>query len=91
MGGPISGYDGIDDRSVGAPRHGTSSFTDDLSKPARTELTGIKIGILTETFEQAIVDPEMKSAVLSAAGKFKELGATVESVSIPDHLLGTAI
>jgi amidase len=87
----ISGYDGIDDRSVGAPRHGTTSFAADLSKAGSTDLTGFKIGILTEAFEQAIVEPGMKSAVLSAAEKFKELGAIVESVSIPDHLLGTAI
>lgn len=87
----ISGYDGIDDRSVGAPRHGTTSFATDLRKSGVTNLNGIKVGILTEAFEQAIVDPGMKTAVLSAAEKFKDLGATVEDVSIPDHLLGTAI
>ncbi|TID13767.1 putative amidase protein [Venturia nashicola] len=87
----ISGYDGIDDRSVGAPRHGTTSFAADLRKSGTTNLEGFKIGILTEAFDQAIIDPDMKTAVLSAAEKFKQLGATVENVSIPDHLLGTAI
>jgi hypothetical protein len=33
----------------------------------------------------------MKAALLSAAEKFKELGAALESISIPDHSLGTAI
>lgn len=87
----ISGYDGIDDRSVGAPRHGTTSFAEALRKPTGTDLNGFKIGILTEAFEQTVVDSAMKSTVLCAAEKFKELGAEVENVSIPDHLLGTAI
>jgi amidase len=87
----ISGNDGIDDRGAGAPKHGTTTFAADLKRPGSTDLTGFKIGILTEAFEQVIVDPEMKAAVLSAAEKFRTLGATIENVSIPDHLIGTAI
>ncbi|RDI85260.1 hypothetical protein Vi05172_g4713 [Venturia inaequalis] len=87
----ISGYDSIDDRSVGAPHHGTTSFAADLRKPGITNLNNFKIGILTEAFNQPTLDPAMKTAVLSAAQKFKHLGATLENVSIPDHALGTAI
>jgi amidase len=87
----ISGNDYIDDRTAGAPRHGTTTFAADLRKHRSTDLTGFRIGVLTEAFEQAIVDPGMRKAVLAAAEKFKELGATVESVSVPDHLVGTAI
>ncbi|KAK2810805.1 hypothetical protein FQN50_002628 [Emmonsiellopsis sp. PD_5] len=87
----ISGYDGIDDRALGAPTHGTTTFAADLKATETEGVKGMKIGILKEAFEMAIVDPSMKEFVLSAAWKFKDLGATVEEVSIPDHNLGTAI
>jgi amidase len=87
----ISGYDGIDDRALGAPKHGTTTFAADLSKPEATNLAGFKIGILKEAFQAGFVEPAMKETVLSAAMRFKELGATVEEVSVPDHNLGTAI
>lgn len=86
----ISGYDGIDDRSLGAPKHGSTTFAADLTAGG-TDLTGFKIGIITEAFEQVIIDPGMKTTVLAAAAKFRDIGATVEEVSIPDHLLGSAI
>ncbi|EKG13353.1 Amidase [Macrophomina phaseolina MS6] len=90
----ISGYDGIDDRSLGAPRHGSTTFAADLAAQdhkGANSLSGFRVGILKEAFEQAIVEPRMRTAVLDAARKFSALGATVEEVSIPDHLLGTAI
>lgn len=90
----ISGYDGIDDRGLGAPRHGSTTFAADLAEQDRNDaqnLSGFRVGILKEAFEQAIVEPRMRKAVLDAANKFSALGATVEDVSIPDHLLGTAI
>ncbi|KAL0256147.1 hypothetical protein SLS55_008539 [Diplodia seriata] len=90
----ISGYDGIDDRSLGAPRHGSTAFASDLAAQDRDDaknLSGFRVGIVKEALEQAIVEPRMRKAVLDAAHKFSALGATVEDVSIPDHLLGTAI
>ncbi|THZ11560.1 putative amidase, partial [Aureobasidium pullulans] len=85
----ISGYDAIDDRSLGAPKHGTTTFASDLlSNP---EAKGMRIGILTESFEIALLDKDVKDLVLSAAHKFKDLGATVEEVSVPMHPLGIAI
>jgi amidase len=87
----ISGYDGIDDRGLGAPKHNTTTFAADLRQLSATDLTGFKIGILREAFEQAANEPAMKEIVLAAAMKFKTLGATVEEVSVPDHNIGTAI
>ncbi|PGH16035.1 hypothetical protein AJ79_02015 [Helicocarpus griseus UAMH5409] len=87
----ISGYDEIDDRALGAPAHGTTTFAADLETTKAEGVNGMKIGILKEAFEMTIIEPAMKKLVLSAAWKFKELGATVEEVSIPDHNLGTAI
>ncbi|KAF1815656.1 amidase signature enzyme [Eremomyces bilateralis CBS 781.70] len=87
----ISGYDGIDDRCFGAPKPSSTTFAADLAAPSAADLRGFRIGILKEAFEQATVEPRMKTAVLSAANRFKELGATVAEVSVPDHNLGTAI
>ncbi|THX15135.1 putative amidase [Aureobasidium pullulans] len=85
----ISGYDAIDDRSLGAPKRGTTTFASDLlSNPGAK---GMRIGILTESFEIALLDKDVKDLVLSAAHKFKDLGATVEEVSVPMHPLGIAI
>ncbi|KAE8153873.1 amidase signature domain-containing protein [Aspergillus avenaceus] len=54
-------------------------------------LNGFKIGILKEGFEHTLVDPGVKTLVLSATRKFADLGATVEEVSLPDHLHGPAL
>ncbi|KAF9891205.1 hypothetical protein FE257_004769 [Aspergillus nanangensis] len=86
----ISGYDGIDDRSIGAPRHGATSYAKSL-QTGSTSLTGFKVGILTEGFSHYAVDPAVKSSVMAAAQKFSDLGAVVDEVSIPDHLHGPAI
>ena len=51
----------------------------------------MRIGVLTEAFEIALLDKDVKDLVLSAANKFKDLGATVEEVSVPMHPLGIAI
>ncbi|RDW72887.1 amidase [Coleophoma cylindrospora] len=83
----ISGYDGIDDRSQGSPKHGSTTFAASLNAQT-TNLVGFKVGILTEGFDNPAVDAAVKQAVLSAAHKFQTLGATVEEVSMPGHKLG---
>jgi amidase len=86
----ISGYDGIDDRSLASPKHGSTHFASDLETES-TRLLGWRVGILTEGFEHAMVDPAVKQSVMAAAHKFVELGARVEMVSLPEHLNGPAI
>ncbi|KAA8647086.1 hypothetical protein EYZ11_004109 [Aspergillus tanneri] len=86
----ISGYDGMDDRSLGSPPHGSTTYAQAL-QTGPTRLEGFKIGILAEGFEQEIVDPVVKSTVWAAACKFTDLGATVDEVSLPEHLHGPAI
>jgi amidase len=51
----------------------------------------MKIGILKEGFEQANAESAVNESVREAAKRFKDLGATVETVSIPMHLMGPAI
>ncbi|KAJ2983816.1 hypothetical protein NQ176_g410 [Zarea fungicola] len=86
----IAGYDDIDDRSLGSAQHGSFGFLPSLAIHG-ANLSGVKIGLLDEGFNQSIVDPRVRDHVLAAAEKFKELGATLETVSIPLHLQGPSI
>jgi amidase len=83
----ISGRDDFDDRTLGAPVHGSTQYANQL----QPLITGMKIGILTEGFEHQLVDENVKATVMSAAQSFEQLGATVEEVSLPLHLEGPSI
>jgi amidase len=58
---------------------------------APKDLTGVKFGIISESLTGAVVDPRVKDTFLNAVEGFRELGATVEEVSIPMHKKGPAI
>ncbi|CAG7915546.1 unnamed protein product [Penicillium olsonii] len=85
----IAGYDGIDDRALGSAKPGSTDF--ELAIQKADSLDGYKIGILTEGFQHSAVSPAVRDTVLTAVQKYKDLGATVEEVSLPDHLQGPAI
>ncbi|KAJ5378805.1 hypothetical protein N7509_011924, partial [Penicillium cosmopolitanum] len=86
----ISGYDGIDDRSLASPKPGSTKFAAAIEEtPGR--LDGQRIGILKEGFEHSAVDSNVRESVSIAARKFEDLGAIVEEVSLPDHLHGPAL
>jgi amidase len=86
----IAGYDGIDDRSLGAACHGSFGYCAALQSSSG-RLDGMKIGLLMEGFSHEIVDPGVRDHVLAAARKLESLGAIVEDVSIPLHLEGPSI
>ncbi|KAF9875242.1 amidase [Colletotrichum karsti] len=86
----LAGYDGIDDKSLGAAAHGSYNFTKTL-RSSQGRLDGVKIGILKEGFYQEIVDPRVRDHVLAAARKLETLGASIEEVSVPLHLEGPSI
>ncbi|KAJ5851548.1 uncharacterized protein N7529_010933 [Penicillium soppii] len=86
----ISGYDGIDDKALGSSKPGSTSFRQVLQKGS-DRLDGFKVGVLVEGFEHSAVDSRVRGAVLAATQKFKDLGAKIEEVSLPDHLQGPAI
>lgn len=86
----ISGYDGIDDRSVGSSKPGSTSFAATLKGDSR-RLDGLRIGFLKEGFEHNAVSSTVRDSVMTAVKKFEDLGATIEEVSLPDHLHGPAI
>lgn len=89
----IAGYDGIDDRSLGAGHPGSFEFAKSLRAATApgARLDGIKVGLLTEGFDQSIVQPETREVVQAAARRMTELGAVVEVVSVPLHLRGPAV
>ncbi|KAJ6185537.1 hypothetical protein N7519_006838 [Penicillium mononematosum] len=86
----ISGYDGIDDRALGSSKPGSTRFAAALQQDQNL-LDGFKVGIVVEGFDHSAVEPCVKGAVMTAVQKFKELGATIEEVSLPEHLHGPAI
>ncbi|KAK5789343.1 hypothetical protein VI817_008467 [Penicillium citrinum] len=86
----ISGYDGIDDRSLGSSKLGSTRFATAIENGPR-RLDGLRIGLVREGFEHSAVDPTVRESVFTAAKKFESLGATVEEVSLPDHLHGPAL
>ena len=46
---------------------------------------GMRIGILKEGFAHANSEPDVDAKVMQAAERFRELGARVEEVSVPEH------
>src|SRR5881275_1560396 len=80
----LAGDDGYDPR-IKAPK------VEDYTKALGQGVKGMKIGILKEGFEQATAEAAVNESVREAAKRFRDLGATVETVSIPMHLMGPAI
>jgi amidase len=80
----LAGPDGLDPRQYGA-----------TSKPYREALglgaKGLRIAVVEEGFGHPQSQAGSDALVSAAAERFKGLGATVETVSIPMHRLGPAI
>jgi amidase len=89
----IAGNDNIDDRSFAAPSpaHVPRYFDALTSLTNPTDLTGVRIGVLAEAMDQPSVEPRVKASVEAAIQGFRDLGATVEYVSIPFHSMGAAV
>ncbi len=80
----LAGPDGLDPRQYGA-----------AAKPYREALgrgaNGLSIAVVEEGFGHPQSQAASDEAVRAAADRFKGLGATVETVSVPMHRLGPAI
>ncbi|KAF1300122.1 MULTISPECIES: Asp-tRNA(Asn)/Glu-tRNA(Gln) amidotransferase subunit GatA [Enterococcus] len=79
----ISGFDEKDGTSSGIS---VPDFTEGLTG----EIKGMKIALPKEYLGEG-VQPGVKEAILKAAETFKELGATVEEVSLPHSKYGVAV
>jgi amidase len=80
----IAGADGLDPRQYAAP---TAPYTEWLGKGVK----GLRIGVVKEGFGHANSEEDVDAKVKTGAALFRKLGATVEDISIPMHLLGPAI
>src|SRR5437879_13164125 len=66
--------------------------TDDAyTKAFGGSASGLKIGVVKEGFGHPQSEKVVDELVKKGAAKFKELGATVEEISIPWHLTGMAV
>ncbi len=80
----IAGEDGLDPRQY-APR--LDRYTDALGRG----VSGMRIGVVREGFALPNSETDVNAKVRAGAERFRQLGATVEEVSIPMHLQGQAI
>lgn len=80
----IAGADGLDPRQYDVR---TDKYTSALGRG----VTGLRIGVVREGFGHSNSESDVDAKVQKAAGLFRQMGATVEEVSIPMHTDGIAI
>jgi len=80
----IAGDDGYDPR-IKAPK------VEEYTKALGGGINGLKIGVLKEGFEQPGAEAAVNESVKQAAKRLSSLGATVDDISIPMHMMGPAI
>jgi amidase len=80
----LAGDDGYDPR-IKAPK------VQDYTKALGAGIKGMKIGVVKEGFEQVGAEAAVNEGVKAAAQRLRSLGATVEEISIPMHLVAPAI
>ena len=74
--GAIAGHDPKDPYTWKAP-------VPDYARDLGGDLKGVRIGLVTEKLNSEAAEPEVRAAVVRAAGAMGELGASVEEVSLP--------
>jgi len=80
----IAGPDGYDPRQYAPKVHPYSQLVDG-------GVDGLRIGVVKEGFGHPNSEPAVDAKVRQAAELFKKLGAKVDEVSIPAHLLAAAL
>jgi amidase len=80
----LAGADGLDPRQY-APQ--TDTYTAALNRGVGS----LRIGVLKEAFGYDNSEADVDQKVRAAADRFREVGATVDDVSVPMHLAGAAI
>jgi amidase len=80
----IAGDDGYDPR-IKAPK--VQAYSQMLEGGAK----GLRVAVVKEGFQQPNAEPAVNAKVQTAAKRLADLGARVEEVSIPMHLMGPAI
>ena len=80
----LAGPDGLDPRQY-------SLRVGEYTAALKRGVKGLKIGVVKEGFGHANSEEDVDAKVREAADRFKALGASVETVSIPEHTLAPAI
>ena len=74
--GAIAGHDSKDPYTWNVP-------VPDYRAALGGDLSGVRVGAITDLIESDIVDPEVREGIRAAGAVLGELGATVEDVSLP--------
>ena len=80
----IAGADGLDPRQYDVK-------TDRYTAAVGRGVSGLRIGVIKEGYEQPGAENDVNEKVRAAAEILRGLGATVDEISVPWHSLGTAI
>lgn len=80
----LAGDDGIDPRQRNVR---TQRYTQALAQDAH----GLRVGVLAEGFQQPGASAEVNALVRRAAAALRELGVSVQDVSLPLHTLAPAL
>lgn len=80
----IAGADGLDPRQY-------SPQVDTYTRALGRGVEGLRIGVLSEGFQLANMDPRVADRVHEAIARLESLGARVDEVSVPEHSLAAAL
>ena len=80
----LAGADGLDPRQYDVK-------TDRYTAAVGRGVSGLRIGVIKEGYEQAGAEADVNEKVRAAAEKLRSLGASVDEISVPWHLNGPAI
>ena len=83
----IAGVDGYDPRQFHERQPGTLDYTTGIDGGVK----GMRIGIVKEGFGHRGAEADVEACVQRAGERFRALGAIVEEISIPEHLVGPAL
>jgi aspartyl-tRNA(Asn)/glutamyl-tRNA(Gln) amidotransferase subunit A len=72
----IAGYDAKDPYTWDVP-------VPDYASMLSGDIGGIKVGVIQERVDAAVVEPDVRSAVVKAISVLAELGATAQEINIP--------
>jgi amidase len=81
----LAGADGLDPRQCSMPK--PKQYTDALN----SDIKSMKIAVVKEGFGHPNSEEDVDATVRAAGDSFKELGVSVEEISIPMHLMGPSI
>ncbi|MGC2199316.1 MAG: amidase [Stellaceae bacterium] len=81
----LAGHDGLD------PRQHAGAVAKSYRGALGGSAAGLKIGVVEEGFGHSQSQPAVDAIVREAAERFRGLGASVDSVSVPMHREGSAI